>query len=135
MVSHPWLALERLKAPPALPMDAIRRVYGVKGLRKAYLENLKLVLEHVAVLVDRVLKMNPGAKIIITANHGELLGEDGLFSHGIDHPLIRIVPWFRVQSVKKTPREVGKKIITRLVLKKKLLMKLATELRYKTKAK
>jgi len=58
-------------------MDAIRRIYGVKGLRKAYLENLRLVLEHVAVLMDRALKINPSAKVIITTNHGELLGEEG----------------------------------------------------------
>ena len=58
-------------------MDAIRRIYGVKGLRKAYLENLRLVLEHVAVLMDRALKINPSAKVIITADHGELLGEEG----------------------------------------------------------
>ena len=79
-------------------MDAIRRIYGVKGLRKAYLENLRLVLEYVAVLVDRALKINPSAKVIITADHGELLGEEGLFNHGIDHPLVRIVPWLRVKA-------------------------------------
>ena len=84
-------------------------------------------------LVDRALKINPSAKVIITADHGELLGEEGLFSHGIDHPLVRIVPWLRVQSVKKLPRKVSREITTRLILKKKL-MRLAMELHHNIKS-
>jgi len=100
-------------------MDAVRRLYGINGLKEAYKENLMLVLKYVAVLVDAITKMKPTAKIMITADHGELLGEDGLFSHGIDHPLIRIVPWFRVRGVKRVPKDAHEKVV-KLVLKRKL---------------
>ena len=82
LVSHPWPILEKLGMPPVSPMDAVRRVYGVSGLKEAYRENLELVLKYVVVLIDRMLKMKPNARIVITSDHGELLGEDGLFSHG-----------------------------------------------------
>jgi len=119
LVSHPWLVLEKLGVPPVSPMDAVRRVYGVNGLREAYRENLELVLRYVAVLVDNILKMNPRASIIITADHGELLGEDGLYSHGIDYPLVRIVPWFKVNAVKTVPKDAEKKVVE-LVLKERI---------------
>ena len=119
LASHPWLVLEKLRVPPVSPMDAVRRVYGVSGLREAYRENLEVVLRYVSVLVDKILKMNPRARVIITADHGEMLGEDGLYSHGIDHPLVRIVPWFKVNAVKKVPRDAEKKVI-RLVLKERI---------------
>lgn len=36
------------------------------------------------------------AFVIITSDHGELLGEDGLFGHNHDHPLLHEVPlWLR----------------------------------------
>ncbi|MCD6301514.1 MAG: hypothetical protein J7L82_05525 [Staphylothermus sp.] len=62
-------------------------------IRRLYRENLKIVLKHVADLVTELEK-----PIIITADHGELLGEYELFSHpNIAHPVIRIVPWFIVK--------------------------------------
>lgn len=36
------------------------------------------------------------AVVVITSDHGELLGEDNLFGHGHDHPLLHEVPlWIR----------------------------------------
>lgn len=62
-------------------------------LRRAYEENLHWVLRYVARLVTEI----PG-KIVITADHGELLGEYGLYFH-MDLPLpqLRVVPWFLVK--------------------------------------
>jgi len=69
--------------------DAGRRFYGVKGLREPYKKNLELVLKYVATLVDRILGMNPDARIVITSGHGELLSKEGLFSHGIDYLMLQ----------------------------------------------
>jgi len=63
-------------------------------LRKAYEENLKLVLSYVSKLTLSL----PG-KVVITSDHGELLGEYGLYFHPIDAliPELRYVPLFIVK--------------------------------------
>lgn len=67
---------------------------------RGYLENLRLVLDQVELL----LKNLDSKKVIITADHGELFGEWGLYSHGvgIPHPKLRKVPW-----VETTARDKG----------------------------
>jgi len=90
-----WKMREILNLPPACPMDAFRRAVGDKGLRQAYIENLKLVLYYVAKLVEDLL-----GGIIITADHGELLGEGGVYSHHAESSssfLIEI-PWFKIDE-------------------------------------
>jgi len=60
-------------------------------LRKAYEDNLKLVLESVGGVLDELK-----GRFIITADHGELLGEhkEYLFHPDTeDHPILREVPW------------------------------------------
>jgi hypothetical protein len=62
--------------------------------KKAYIGNVKLVLKSLKKYVDSF----PG-QVVITADHGEMLGEKGLYLHKIDFPkwadsLIREVPWF-----------------------------------------
>jgi len=88
-----WKIRELLNLPPASPMDAVRRMAGNQGLREAYLENLRLVLECVNGLVE-----NLSGKIVITSDHGELLGERGRYSHFAESsdPLLVEVPWLRV---------------------------------------
>jgi hypothetical protein len=64
-------------------------------LRKAYRNNLKLGLKYTSKLIE-----NLEGKTIVTADHGELLGEFGIYGQ---HPLylpaskLRIVPWLEVQ--------------------------------------
>jgi len=64
-------------------------------LRKAYADNLDVVLTSVAKMVP-LLK----GRTIISADHGELLGEHEEFYHPctVDHPLLREVPWFEVEK-------------------------------------
>ena len=90
-----WVMRELLGLPPASPMDAVRRARGVGGLREAYARNLELVLSHIAELMKDL-----HGEVVITADHGELLGEGGRFSHGFgrDDPLLLEVPWFEVRS-------------------------------------
>lgn len=73
----------------------VARKIGHNGLRKAYKKNLEIVLEAVTKLVEHL----PG-KIIITADHGEFLGEHGLYSHvsWCNDGILREVPWLEVED-------------------------------------
>lgn len=81
--------------PPVSPMDAMRRIVGVDGLRKAYLENLRFVLMYAKDLIQDL-----SGTCVITADHGERLGERGDYDHplGFSDPLLREIPWFKVES-------------------------------------
>lgn len=105
LIRNTYELRERLGLPPAGPMDAIRRKYGVEGLREAYQENLQIVLGWVAELCRKITAMSKG-KIVITADHGELLGEYGRFSHGSRDWLLTEVPWFEIESIKMVPAAV-----------------------------
>lgn len=72
----------------------------IKFLRLIYEENLRLVLEYVTDLVDFM-----EGKIVITSDHGELLGENGSFVHGPQYSETRPkklidVPWLEIQRDK-----------------------------------
>jgi hypothetical protein len=58
---------------------------------EAHKHNLRLVLNEVQILVDNV----EAEKILITADHGDALGEYNKFGHpwGHIHPKVKIVPW------------------------------------------
>lgn len=91
-----------LGLPPARPMEAMWRAYGVTGLREAYSENLKIVLEHATKLCIEILQHNPSVQIAVTSDHGDFLGENGNFDHypGSKHPLLLEVPWLKVRNTK-----------------------------------
>ena len=95
-----WYIAQLLKLPAQSPMDYARRNYGIKGLRDAYTKNLNLVLNEVAYLISN---LDAKRKIIISADHGELLGEKNWFSHphNSNNPIVRNVPWFEVEEVVK----------------------------------
>lgn len=64
-------------------------------LRQIYVENLEIVLEHVEELLEEV-----EGKVVITSDHGEHLGENGLaghFKYKYTEEL-RIVPWLVVDN-------------------------------------
>lgn len=89
-----WTVRELLRLPPASPMDAVRRMAGLQGLRRAYLANLRLVLKYVKELAE-----NLSGDLVITSDHGELLGERGRYSHfaGSSDPVLREVPMLRIE--------------------------------------
>ena len=101
LVKYSWRLLEFLNLPPATPMDAVRRTYGAAAVKLAYRENLKIVLDWVARLSALIKKSDPSKNIVITSDHGELLGEDGFYGHlygGRSLHLLEI-PWFQLDDV------------------------------------
>lgn len=96
-IGQPRLTLTGFRTPPLADEKIAEMVkkgeISVKTLRKAYEGNLKLVLKY----VEQLIKKLPHRRIVITSDHGELLGEEG-FLHpcGSNHPILREVPWLEV---------------------------------------
>lgn len=70
---------------------------NVQRLKKIYKQNLEIVLKS---LQEVIPKLN--GKIIITADHGEAFGENGIWFHQleVDSPVLKEVPWFEVEGIK-----------------------------------
>lgn len=90
-----WKLRQLLRMAPASPMDAVRRYFGIEVLREAYAENLKIVLKKVSTLMRYL-----SGRIVVTSDHGELLGEGGCFSHfsGSTNPLLLEIPWLVIDK-------------------------------------
>jgi hypothetical protein len=77
----------RLFVPlPSLPMDDALRLVGRKGLLRAYEANVRIVLKNVAKLVNRLQ-----GKIVVTSDHGELLGEKNEYYHRPQHYISHLI--------------------------------------------
>ena len=78
--------------------EFVARKVGIDGLRNAYEQNVRLVLDYAAKLVGEL-----GGNIIVTSDHGELLGEEGLCGHpcGLRYSKLVEVPWLEVSGPKK----------------------------------
>lgn len=88
-----WKLKRQLGLPPAEDMEVLLAEDGPDGLRKAYRRNLDAVLVAIQHLLQKV-----DGDTVVTADHGELLGEGTHYGHkmGSGHPALRNVPWFRV---------------------------------------
>ncbi|WP_162991414.1 alkaline phosphatase family protein [Halostella salina] len=73
------------------PFRYLKNGGDYEAVRDAYIDNLRLVLDHVELLLENF----DAESVVITADHGELFGEWGLYSHmvGVPHPNLRKVPW------------------------------------------
>lgn len=101
-LKHQYELRKLLDLPPLRPMEATWRRYGLEGVREAYKENLRIVLEHATALCIKILRHNPSARIVVTSDHGEFLGENGNFDHypGSKNSLLLEVPWLKVENAK-----------------------------------
>ncbi|MHC4475558.1 MAG: sulfatase-like hydrolase/transferase [Planctomycetota bacterium] len=95
-----WNLRQLFGMSPASPMDAVRRKYGNELLRKAYKENLEIVLCYVAELVDALT-----GRIVVTSDHGEMLGENNCYCHWSrsNNKLLREIPWLVIDKGEKSP--------------------------------
>ena len=103
-------------------LEFIWRKLGNNGLVDGYIFNLNQVLYEVSGLIEYL-----SGRIIITSDHGELLGEDRLYGHG--HPLparkeLIEVPWIilekkgRYSIRKRMYKKSYEEDITKNVIKK-----------------
>ena len=91
---------KKLNLPPINPVDEFIRKYGISTLPIAYSYNLIIVLAYVALLVNFIKNIKPNAKIVITADHGECLGENGILEHpSLVMPCNRQIPVFEPRKV------------------------------------
>jgi len=68
--------------------------YGREGIIEAYTYSLREALKE----VNKIIEHQKNKKIIITSDHGELLGEGGRYGHGgLVNDLIMKVPWLEIQ--------------------------------------
>ena len=91
-----WKIRKILKLNPQTKFEIAWRKVGKKGIERLYDENLLMVMKYVKKLI---LHLPPG-KIIISADHGELLGERGFWGHGRFHSRIKElthVPYLEIQ--------------------------------------
>jgi len=108
-----WKLREFLRMNPASPIDAVRRKYGNAGLRKAYLDNLEIVISQVVILLNYL-----SGKIVITSDHGELLGENKCYAHpiGSTNPYLIEIPWLVIEKQSQYPKDADSK---KMVIKKR----------------
>jgi len=87
------------------PWNYLRDGGDVEQVWKAYINNLRLVLDN----VERLLKNYGAEKVVITADHGELFGEWKLYNHiyGIPHPKLRNVPWVETTASDSGAHEIN----------------------------
>ncbi|MFI4910818.1 MAG: hypothetical protein ACIAQZ_04025 [Sedimentisphaeraceae bacterium JB056] len=88
-----WLNIEPLK-----PIEKAWRELCTTGLRQKYRENLISVMSQLPRLLDHL-----DGKVLITSDHGELLGEKKDFSHPSTslNPILREVPYLLIETCKK----------------------------------
>jgi len=105
--NHPdWYLRKFFKIAPKTPMEAALRHCNTEGLRIAYRANLELVLAQVARLLQHL-----NGRIVISADHGDLLGENNNFSHPKDSfdPILREVPWLIIEKSKNQSPDITTK--------------------------
>lgn len=85
------------------PWKALRSGTAREVVWSAYLDEVRWALEHVETLLRNV----DAESVVITADHGELFGEWGLYAHpsGIPHPKLRTVPWVKTTAQNVDGRE------------------------------
>ena len=87
--ANPWVSLRRGEM-------------SVEQVWQAYEANLRYVLNDVAVLIDNI-----DGRIAITADHGNLFGEWGLYGHPMETPVpaLLTVPWAETTAVDSGRRD------------------------------
>jgi hypothetical protein len=92
----PYTATADRENRPLEDYEADPRTYLKNGgdrkkVWNAYIDNLRLVLDEVEVILDNI----DAETVAISADHGEAFGEGGVYWHlaGVPHPYLKRVPW------------------------------------------
>ena len=86
------------------PRDAVGKGFATWGqVRRAYESNVELVR-----IAARDLRRKLGGNVVVTADHGEILGAGGRFGHdpSFCDPELRLVPWHQVRNRAFSPEPV-----------------------------
>jgi len=94
---NPWTLEQHAKHGVMADFIATQTKPEPMWFRRCYKDNLDLVLNS----INKHRKLFKG-NIVITADHGEMLGEKGLYLHKVNFPewankILREVPWFEVE--------------------------------------
>lgn len=74
------------------------RPFQTQDRRADCIARQRACLEHVDAVVGPLLQRFAGASVVVTADHGDCWGEDGLWEHGVSHPATLTVPLlFRIE--------------------------------------
>jgi len=77
----------------------ILRKLTPEKIKSEYIKNLNLVLKECV----RLFSKFSSKQIIMTSDHGDMLGEDQLYFHeystDLYHPILREIPWFEVKGI------------------------------------
>jgi len=94
-----WRLKEKLGIGPGGPFEAVWRKGGIGGLQYYYEDNLRKVMESASRLMNEL-----EGKTVITADHGEALGEAGIIGHRPEQyiPLLFEVPWLVIEKPGKS---------------------------------
>lgn len=78
------------------PRNYLKNGGDVEKVWNAYLDNLRLVLDEVEVLLESV----DADTVAISSDHGEAFGEWGVYWHlaGVPHPHLKRVPWVETSA-------------------------------------
>jgi len=94
----PYAESRKPNEKEAHPWTAIRSGRATKDeIWKLYLDNLRFVLDS----IERLLENYDAEKVVISADHGDLMGELGAYGHpeGFPHPNLKKVPWVETSAV------------------------------------
>lgn len=85
-----------LEAYEYRPFDYLRDGGDRSLVWRAYLDELRWVLDDVETLLENV----DAETAVVTADHGDLFGHLGFYSHptGVPHPRLRRVPWMETTA-------------------------------------
>jgi len=84
---------EKLGVEPKGPIAIAVETVGEERLKDAYRDNCERVLNEASKLIE-----STAGKVIVTSDHGDLLGEGGRYGHpgGDSHSVLKEVPWLEI---------------------------------------
>ena len=90
-----WKVRCRIGKPPVTGIGRLWVTYGKDGIVQAYREDLKTVLK---IINDEIVKISKDKVIVITTDHGENLGDRGMYGHSKKTKNTMEIPWLEVTS-------------------------------------